>query len=95
MIKSNKGETFAETLVALLIGVLALTLLPMSIVTAARINNKVANENKLRTNVNRDESETLTAVTVAIDSDEVPGITVYQDKAGFIYYDYEESTVTP
>ena len=40
-LKDKNGETIAETLVALLITVLALMLLPGAIVAASRVNNRV------------------------------------------------------
>ena len=56
MIRSNKGETLTETLVALLIGVLAMTMLPMAIVTSAKINNSIVHEPALSTVEDRSSS---------------------------------------
>ncbi|WP_026664551.1 type II secretion system protein [Butyrivibrio sp. FC2001] len=43
-LKSKKGESLIETLVALLIGVLALMMLPGAVVGAARANRKAAEQ---------------------------------------------------
>ncbi|MCR5097866.1 MAG: hypothetical protein K6B14_02840 [Lachnospiraceae bacterium] len=43
-ISSKKGETIAETLISVLIVTMALTILAGAIVSAARINSRIKNE---------------------------------------------------
>lgn len=86
--RNNKGETFAETLVALLIGVMAMLMLVESIVTAARINHKIATDKKLSTVEERGTEAEKIDATVCINDTPV-SVTVYKVKdSGFLYYDY-------
>ena len=103
---NSKGETFVETLVALIIAVLALLMLPVSLVVSTRINNKIATSEKLRTVEARPEAATvhetqvkeevtvteLSGYKVKVDSTDVSGVTIYQDTAGYVFFDYEPET---
>ena len=94
IIKEKNGETIAETLVALLITVLALMLLPGAIVAAARVNNRVENQT---TYVNTDKGVsvggTLRMTTDGISSDTITmtsTIKKYTEETGgksIYYYD--------
>ena len=89
---SRNGETFAETLVALLIGVLALTMMPISIVTAARINNKIRTDQKLRTTEQETGTVSETGAVTIIEKNAVTGgqtfsVELYKDNAGYVYYE--------
>ena len=58
-IKSKKGETLIETLVALLIGVLALMMLPGAIVGAVKANKASADESVYSEEKSSEESEVI------------------------------------
>ena len=92
-IRGRKGETFAETLVALLIGVLALLMLSMSIVSAAKVNRKIRTDEKLSTVEIRDRAEATRNDEAAVWFNEDTeanrvAASVYVDAAGYVYYDY-------
>ncbi|SEK92802.1 MULTISPECIES: type II secretion system protein [unclassified Butyrivibrio] len=62
-IKSKSGETLIETLFALLIGVLALIMLPGAIVAATRANKESA-ENSVYTEGNSNNVVTVTGFSI-------------------------------
>lgn len=101
--KQNKGETLTETLVALLIGVLALLMLPLAIVTSSRINHDVTKNEKMSTVEKKFGEGAATSVSgasvwVGTSGSEggtsVNGVTVYKDGAGYYYYEYQVSSGT-
>lgn len=89
-LKSRSGETLVETLFALLVVVLAFTMLAGSILAAARVN-KAAKE--LNPAFQMEQPESVNGVTVTIKhadtlSDMIP-VKGYQteDKNKYCYYD--------
>lgn len=103
ILRNEKGETIAETLVAILIGVLALLMLPMAIVTSAKINHKIAKDDRTRTvevRENTGGTSTVTQITgegvgVSITNSTsnvaVSEVKIYKDSAGYIFYKYESA----
>ena len=95
----NTGETIAETLVAVLITTMALTILAGAIVTAARVNAREKNQNEalILTQVTDDENtaiEDLGAVKIAIkEGSNIISISQgtsahkYRTKNGYYYYE--------
>ena len=67
-IKEKKGESIAETLVAMLITVLALTLLPGAIVAAARVNQRAESQT---TYVDRTKSTVISSGSLILDTGEI------------------------
>lgn len=82
--KNRYGETLAETLVALLIGVLALLMLPMAAVTSARINRQVRD---ISTVENKENAEIISG-SLTINETADNHITIYQDPSGYVFYRY-------
>ena len=94
--KDFRGETLAETLIALLIGVLALLMLPMAIVTSARINQKVRDISTVEDKIN---SESISSGVVTLkekkagaetETETVSSVTIFRDPSGYVFYRYGE-----
>lgn len=93
----NTGETIAETLVAVLITTMALTILAGAIVTAARVNAREKNQNEalILTQVTDDENtaiEDLGAVKITIKEgsnviSQGTSAHKYRTKNGYYYYE--------
>ncbi len=100
---TNKGESIAETLVAVLITSMALTILAGAIVTAARVNSEEKNQNEAVVMTQYDitpgvhnsdtEVEDLGTVTIRINDSSIGEISVdssvhkYRTKNGYYFYE--------
>ncbi len=87
-LKSAKGESLTETLVALLISSLALMILAGAIVTAARINTRLRNEDVA---FKKAQTPSSGSVTVTMDGGtpvNVP-VKIYETNNHYVYYEYD------
>lgn len=88
-LKSNSGETLVETLFALLVVVLAMTMLAGSIVSAARVNKGAED---LNTAFQISNAQAVPGVSVTVDrqtgEDSEISVTAYQtdDENKYCYY---------
>lgn len=87
-LRSQRGDTLAETLAALLLVVLTMAFLATSLVTAARINAGVRQtDTALKYDAADGETKTL---TITRENNSVAkNVTVYETKGGYRYYTYE------
>ena len=78
-LKRNFGETIAETLIALLIGVLAMMMLPIAVVSAARTNKK-AEEISVYGEASQISEAGVTGVTVSFggETDTIENAALYR-----------------
>ncbi len=86
-LKSRLGETIAETLITVLIAALGMMLLAGAIVTAARINASLTNEDIA---FKQAAASSLETVSVALDGGtpcSVP-VNVYETQNHYTYYEY-------
>ena len=87
-LRSQRGDTLAETLAALLLVVLTMAFLATSLVTAARINAGVRQtDTALKYDAAEGEKKPLT-ITRENNSVE-KNVKVYETKGGYRYYTYE------
>ena len=87
-LRSRRGESIAETLVAVLISAMAIMILAGAIITAARINTSLKNEDVA---FRRAQTPTPGTVTVTMDDGtpvSVP-VKVYETSNHYIYYEYD------
>lgn len=86
-LRSQRGDTLAETLAALLLVVLTMAFLATSLVTAARINAGVRqSDTALKYDAADGEKKTL---TITRENNSVTkSVKVYETKGGYRYYDY-------
>ena len=97
-IKSNSGETLAETLVAILIAALSIVMVTTSVIVAARINDKAKKEDVSFVIGTPTEVGTVYAsfsLDHAIDSEQTPeaiSVVVRSTANGYYYYDYKTET---
>ena len=87
-LRSQRGDTLAETLAALLLVVLTMAFLATSLVTAARINAGVRQtDTALKYDAAEGEKKPL---TVTRENNSVTkSVKVYETKGGYRYYTYE------
>lgn len=86
--KNNKGETIAETLVAVLISAVCFVGLQTSIVASARINKQAENQIK-SFNISDSRSagtNSKVEITRGTETKQVTGISIYYSKDGNYYY---------
>lgn len=87
-LRSQRGDTLAETLAALLLVVLTMAFLATSLVTAARINAGVRQtDTALKYDAAEGEKKPLT-ITRENNSVE-KNVKVYETKGGYRYYTHE------
>ena len=87
-LRSQRGDTLAETLAALLLVVLTMAFLATSLVTAARINAGVRQtDTALKYDAAEGETKPLT-ITRENNSAE-KNVKVYETKGGYRYYTHE------
>ena len=95
---NNRGESLVETLVALLVIVLAVLLLASGIMASSRANEKTANT-ELYSSRQKDE-QTATGIVVEVEgygTDRLDDVKVYCDlnsegTDGYYFYEFEETT---
>ena len=87
---NKKGETLVETLFAMLVIVLAFTVLCGGIVAAARINSRLKNSTAVfDTQGESSENKTLTVIHEGTGATESKlGITLHETENGYLYYLY-------
>lgn len=87
-LRSQRGDTLAETLAALLLVVLTMAFLATSLVTAARINAGVRQtDTALKYDAAEGEKKPL---TITRENNSVTkSVKVYETKGGYRYYIYE------
>ena len=87
-LRSQRGDTPAETLAALLLAVLTMAFLATSLVTAARINAGVRQtDTALKYDAAEGEKKPL---TITRENNSVTkSVKVYETKGGYRYYTYE------
>jgi len=87
-LRSQRGDTLAETLAALLLVVLTMAFLATSLVTAARINAGVRQtDTALKYDAAEGEKKPL---TITRENNSVTkSVKVYETKGGYRYYTYE------
>lgn len=87
-LRSQRGDTLAETLAALLLVVLTMAFLATSLVTAARINAGVRQtDTALKYDAADGKTKTLTITRE--DNSVTKNVKVYETKGGYRYYTYE------
>lgn len=89
-IRSKKGETIAETLVAMMIVAMSLTILAGAIVSAAKVNSKVKNAEVSFINDGGDGEIISTKAVLKIGDVEKASFDVYAFNTGNGYYYYEK-----
>lgn len=94
-LRDNRGETLIESLVSVLIAVLAFAMLATSVVTAEKINAKTRQERKEKgmfsyTNESTDKKVTLTGTGRTVTGT----VSLYESK-GYYYYNYKKTEVGP
>ena len=94
-LRDNRGETLIESLVSVLIAVLAFAVLATSVVTAEKINAKTRQERKEKgmfsyTNESTDKKVTLTGTGRTVTGT----VSLYESK-GYYYYNYKKTEVGP
>ena len=87
-LRSQRGDTLAETLAALLLVVLTMAFLATSLVTAARINAGVRQTDTALT-YDDDEGEKKTLTITRENNSVTKSVTVYETEGGYRYYTYE------
>ena len=88
-LKARAGESVAETLVAVLIMALAFLILTGAVLAAARVNERVKNEDVAFAKSDGDPAApTVTSVSVSLDggSAEPYNVNLYE-KNGYYYYE--------
>ena len=86
-LRSQRGDTLTETLVALLLVVLTMAFLATSLVTAARINAGVRQTNTaLKYDNSTERLGTLTITSGKSNSTAHKDVTVYEAEGGYRYY---------
>jgi ABC-type phosphate transport system permease subunit len=88
-LNSTSGESFVETLAAVIISVLAMMILTGAIVTSARVNHQT--ENTETTFTTKTQKSTTDEITIkeGTTSTTLP-VTVYTTENGYIYYQLQE-----
>ncbi len=87
-LRKNAGETIPETLVAVLIMAMAFLMLTGAVVTAARINSSVRNNEMTVSNSSQQTVDTAYAITVKYDDTaQQMQSTLYQTENGYYYYE--------
>ena len=93
-LKERAGESIAETLMALLIAVLAITMISGAIVTAARVNTQITNEGVAFQGEGTEISEEVHANLVLPSESGFPltesvEVKLWQTENGYYYYAYQ------
>lgn len=95
-LRDNRGETLIESLVSVLIAVLAFAVLATSVVTAEKINAQTRQERKEKGMfsyaVDKSKNET---VTLTGSSRTVTGMVSFYESKGYYYYTYDNTGVGP
>ncbi len=87
-LKKNKGETIAETLVAIIIVALSCTMLAEAIVSAAKVNSRVKNENEvLKVNETAGVSGKVSFKDSSNSEKANLDVTLYKSGNGYYYYE--------
>ena len=88
-LKNRLGESLAETLVALLIAALAVMMLAAAIVSAARINAGLKNEDVA---FRKAQTPTSSSVSLTMDNGTPVSVTVnvYETQNDYVYYEYAD-----
>ena len=84
-IRSKKGESIAETMIAMLVVSMALTMLAGAIVTAARVNSREKNEDEVFLQADAEKVEDQT-YSITIGSISIP-VDVYKTSKDYYYYE--------
>ena len=97
-LRDNRGETLIESLVSVLIAVLAFAVLSTSVVTAEKINAKTRQERKEKGMfsyaVDKSKNETV-PVTLTGNGKTVTGTVSLYESKGYYYYNYKKPEVGP
>lgn len=97
-LRDNRGETLIESLVSVLIAVLAFAVLATSVVTAEKINAKTRQERKEKGMfsyaVDKSKNETV-PVTLTGNGKTVTGTVSLYESKGYYYYNYKKPEVGP
>ena len=87
-LRSQRGDTLAETLAALLLVVLTMAFLATSLVTAARINAGVR-QTDIALKYDAAEGEKKPLTITRENNSVTKSVKVYETKGGYRYYTYE------
>ena len=95
-LRNNRGETLVESLVSILIAVLAFGILATSVVTAAKINAKTRNTNVMFKYATA-PTNSANPPTVTLTGEEANGkktgsgpVSLYENN-GYYYYSYDKT----
>lgn len=88
-LNSTSGESFVETLAAVIISVLAMMILTGAIVTSARVNHQTENTKTAFTTEIQETNTGNIIIKEGATSTTLP-VTVYTTENGYIYYQLQE-----
>ena len=88
-LNSTSGESFVETLAAVIISVLAMMILTGAIVTSARVNHQTENTKTAFTTETQTSTKDEITIKEGTTSTTLP-VTVYTTENGYIYYQLQE-----
>ena len=95
-LRDNRGETLIESLVSVLIAVLAFAVLATSVVTAEKINAQTRQERKEKGMfsyaVNKSKNETVSLNGTGKNG---TGTVSFYESNGYYYYNYKKPEVGP
>ena len=95
-LRDNRGETLIESLVSVLIAVLAFAVLATSVVTAEKINAKTRNTNVMfrYDRATKQDKEIELKVAGKSGKSDSDNVTLYESN-GYYYYNYKKPGVGP
>lgn len=96
-LRDNRGETLIESLVSVLIAVLAFAVLATSVVTAEKINAQTRQERKEKGMFSYTKDNPINE-TVALNGNsgkKGTGTVSFYDSKGYYYYNYKKPEVGP
>lgn len=97
-LRDNRGETLIESLVSVLIAVLAFAVLATSVVTAEKINAQTREERKEKGMFSYTNAAPPTGKPVTLSGNSgkkgTGDVTLYESK-GYYYYNYKKTGVGP
>lgn len=95
-LRDNRGETLIESLVSVLIAVLAFAVLATSVVTAEKINAQTRNTNVMfrYDRATKQDKEIELKVAGKSGKSDSDNVTLYESN-GYYYYNYKKPEVGP
>ena len=86
-LRARTGETLSEVLIAMLIVVMAFLFLCGAVVSAARINSRLKNEDVVFQTEGREDKTAEKGFSVSINGTGIGSVKLYQTKNGYYYYE--------